>query len=318
MKQNSKIIFSVVIPLHNKEPYIFRTVASILKQTHTQFELIIVNDASTDNSVDQVKKFSDPRIRLVHRKASGLSGCAARNYGISQARNDWIAMIDADDEWDVSHLAEISAMILRFPSAKLLTTSYIRRYGDSSKNEYILNQETTVLSAHAALKRYGQYDFLSCNSVVVDKKSILNAGGFPEHCRKGGDSDTWVRFFLQGKDIAVSSTPTSYYNIDHSETVTSGSILLPLGPVCVTCLKKIRETDDPSLKKLLTAIYNRKYFSQLHEKKLHGLFSFSDLGHFLSPNAATLFKILLLLQPLTTYQRMLMVLKSFRQLKSRF
>ena len=80
----NKIKFSVIVPLYNKELYIENTILSILKQSYTDFEIIVVDDGSTDNSYEIVERIQDSRIRLVSKKNGGVS--AARNYGISLAR----------------------------------------------------------------------------------------------------------------------------------------------------------------------------------------------------------------------------------------
>lgn len=96
-------MISVVIPLYNKEKQIKRTLQSVLTQTFQDFEIVIVNDGSTDNSVIEVEKLKDPRIRLVHQKNAGVS--AARNKGIEEAKYELIAFLDADDEWQSEYLA---------------------------------------------------------------------------------------------------------------------------------------------------------------------------------------------------------------------
>jgi len=90
-------MFSIVIPLYNKELSITNTLQSVLNQTFTEFEVVIVNDGSTDNSVEKVEAFNDPRIRLIHQANAGVS--AARNKGIKETKFEWIAFLDADDLW---------------------------------------------------------------------------------------------------------------------------------------------------------------------------------------------------------------------------
>ena len=90
-------MISVVIPLYNKEKQIKRTLQSVLTQTFQDFEIVIVNDGSTDNSTIEVEKIKDSRIRLIHQENAGVS--AARNKGIEEAKYELIAFLDADDEW---------------------------------------------------------------------------------------------------------------------------------------------------------------------------------------------------------------------------
>ena len=87
--------FSVIIPLYNKEKYITDTLNSALNQSFQDFEVIIVDDGSTDESLEVVSRFQDPRIKIYKQENQGAS--VARNYGISQSQSDLIALLDADD-----------------------------------------------------------------------------------------------------------------------------------------------------------------------------------------------------------------------------
>ena len=93
MDNNNQI--SVIIPLYNKEGQIYETIMSVLRQTFPFFELIIVDDGSTDNSALIVKSISDSRIRYIYKQNGGVS--SARNYGVKVATSDWIIFLDADD-----------------------------------------------------------------------------------------------------------------------------------------------------------------------------------------------------------------------------
>jgi glycosyltransferase involved in cell wall biosynthesis len=116
------IQFSVAIPLYNKANFIQNCLESILKQTHKEFEVILVNDGSTDGCETVVEKFQDSRIRLVHQENKGAS--AARNKAISLAKHEWIALIDADDYWYPNHLEELQNTIEQFPRADVVCNNY--------------------------------------------------------------------------------------------------------------------------------------------------------------------------------------------------
>ncbi|MEO1186284.1 MAG: glycosyltransferase family 2 protein, partial [Cyanobacteria bacterium J06636_27] len=88
---------SVIIPVYNAEKYIAATVQSVLSQTYKNFEIIIVDDGTPDNSVKICQKFNDSRIRIIHQANRGLPG--ARNTGIRHAQGDYLAFLDADDIW---------------------------------------------------------------------------------------------------------------------------------------------------------------------------------------------------------------------------
>ncbi|AXG72331.1 UDP-Glc:alpha-D-GlcNAc-diphosphoundecaprenol beta-1,3-glucosyltransferase WfgD [Kordia sp. SMS9] len=120
-------LFSVIIPLYNKQAYIQQTVESVLQQTCTDFELLIVNDASTDESVSVVSQISDSRIQLIENSENvGLS--ATRNHGISKANGEIIALLDADDVWRPNFLKTIEKLYITFPEASLYGTDYVETY----------------------------------------------------------------------------------------------------------------------------------------------------------------------------------------------
>ncbi|UXN72569.1 glycosyltransferase family 2 protein [Devosia sp. A8/3-2] len=96
-------IFSVVVPLYNKGPHIERALSSALGQSLVPFEIIVVDDGSSDDGYEWVKAQSNSLIRHEQRGAPGLGGYAARNRAIEMARGEWIAFLDADDEWRPDH-----------------------------------------------------------------------------------------------------------------------------------------------------------------------------------------------------------------------
>ena len=106
-------MFSVVIPLYNKQDCIRNTVQSVLNQTFPDFEINIVDDGSTDRSLEIARQFDDPRIRVFSKPNGGVS--SARNYGIRQSRKKYIAFLDADDLWYPDYLSEIARLIDKYP-----------------------------------------------------------------------------------------------------------------------------------------------------------------------------------------------------------
>ena len=115
-------MISVVIPLYNKAHQIANTLYSVLKQTFRNFEIVVVDDGSTDNSVQEVEKVNDIRIRIIHQKNAGVS--AARNKGIEEARYNLIAFLDADDEWKPEYLETQYNLFLKYPQCNVYACGY--------------------------------------------------------------------------------------------------------------------------------------------------------------------------------------------------
>lgn len=115
---------TVVIPLYNKAPHVTRAIRSVLSQTEPDFEVIVVDDGSTDDGASIVAALIplDSRLRLVRQENQGVS--AARNRGIAEARSGFISFLDADDEWEPDHLETLLRLREAFPQAGACATAY--------------------------------------------------------------------------------------------------------------------------------------------------------------------------------------------------
>lgn len=127
--------FSVVISVYNKEQYIAATLQSVLDQTFQDFEIVILNDGSTDASEKEILKFKDPRISYFSEKNQGAA--AGRNYVINKAKGEYIALLDADDFWLVNYLEEQYKSIKKHPNQSVFATAEaIEKSGVLSKRSY--------------------------------------------------------------------------------------------------------------------------------------------------------------------------------------
>jgi glycosyltransferase involved in cell wall biosynthesis len=216
-------MFSVIIPLYNKEKYVAKTLESVFSQTYQNFEIVIVDDGSTDNSLQEVEKFTDLRIRIIQQKNAGVS--AARNRGIAEARSDLIAFLDADDEWLPSYLNEIHNLVQKFPECSVFATNY--KIVDSHNKERFpvdtsllkFDEESGIISNY--------FDIASrtappiWTSAVVIRKSALNyVGGFPVGITLGEDLVVWARLACKYK-IAYSKSVMAIYNFQSLAELTA-------------------------------------------------------------------------------------------------
>jgi glycosyltransferase involved in cell wall biosynthesis len=210
---------SVVIPLYNKAPYIQRTLDSVLTQTVQDFEIVVVDDGSTDGGADLVRQYIDPRIRLIKQANAGVS--SARNRGIAEAKADLIAFLDADDEWRNNYLEKILELKSCYPEFKIFATSYFleEANGDLSMPEIsglpVLEQGQKW---EGVINNYFQValkdaPFCTC-SMVVEKQALNVVGGFPIGVSRGEDTDTWIRLAMR-YSIAFSNTCLVIYHYRH-------------------------------------------------------------------------------------------------------
>lgn len=180
-------MFSIVIPLHNKEQSITNTLQSVLNQSFTEFEVIIVNDGSTDKSVEKVEAFTDPRIRLIHQVNAGVS--AARNKGIEEARFEWIAFLDADDLWKEKHLETFKQNIETYTDISVFVNGFA--YMINEKVKTIQNIETGIIDNY--FKLVINNPLIHTSAICIRKTVLTIIGGFHKEITHGEDLEMWAR-----------------------------------------------------------------------------------------------------------------------------
>jgi glycosyltransferase involved in cell wall biosynthesis len=187
-------VFSVIISLYNKEKFIENTLKSVLEQRFTDYEIIIVNDGSTDKSEEKVLKFEDPKIQYFNKENGGVS--TARNFGIEKAKSNYITFIDADDYWYPDFLQEMFGYINKFPEQKVFSAAI----------EIETSKKT--IPSHYSIVKTGNYEIVTyfeaseketviCTSCAVFHKSVFEkTGSFDINLKSGEDTDMWIRIGL--------------------------------------------------------------------------------------------------------------------------
>ena len=211
MSENS-IYISVVIPLYNKQNAIAATLQSVLAQTYTNYEIIVVDDGSTDDSariaeeyIREVKgaenceaettasRLSPLAFRLIRKPNGGV--CSARNRGIQEARYDYVALLDGDDLWDEHYLEEQVKLIQDFPEAKMWGINF----AEMSNGKLIRKLPTGLPDDYRGyVENYFQMperisDLFCSSSVVISKEVFDNVGCFDERIKYSEDIDMWYR-----------------------------------------------------------------------------------------------------------------------------
>ena len=211
----SKMI-SVIIPLYNKETLISKTIHSVLSQSYRDFEVIVINDGSSDKSVNVVEEFHSEKIRIISQQNAGVS--AARNRGIEEAQGKYVAFLDADDEWRPDYLENQMLLAHQFPECDVVAHSY-----DFCRSGTIVHPRLNGVpfsGDKGVLENYFKVSCLSdpplwTSAVVVKKRAIKNVGGFPVGIKSGEDLLVWARLALQFK-IAYCLHPLAVYNQGNS------------------------------------------------------------------------------------------------------
>jgi glycosyltransferase involved in cell wall biosynthesis len=220
---------SVVIPLYNKVKNIGATLSSVFAQTVTDFEVVVVDDGSTDGSGDIVRGFDDARLRLIEQANAGESG--ARNRGIAEARCDLIALIDADDFWFPHFLKTVLALHDRFPDAGAYATAFI-----GIQNGTVIRFPYVGVSHLFEGELINDY-FRSCtlgasivcsSSVMIPKSVFARVGNFLMGVRNGADLHMWARIALE-YPIAWSTVESAMWNLD-AENRIAGRIVMSDAP----------------------------------------------------------------------------------------
>ncbi len=187
-------MFSVIIPVHNKLPHLERSVYSVLNQTFDNFELILVDDASSDGSSEKLRTFTDPRIRVLTRDVPGPGGYAARNLGISEAKSRWICFLDADDEWKPDYLLNVSEAIRLNPGNRLFASGYYVSDVTFSRNGMYYHRNSRRGSHEFDFTQFLLQKPVWTGAVVIERDTLIRAGLFPEgRALRGGDEDLWLK-----------------------------------------------------------------------------------------------------------------------------
>lgn len=189
---NKKIQVSVIIPTYNRANIIGKSIQSVLNQTFNEFELIIVDDGSTDNTKKIVESFKD--YRIVYKFLNENRGvAAARNIGISLSKAEYIAFQDSDDIWHPHKLEIIVSLIQQFKNI-----DFIFSCGEIIKESKIVGITGDQSWVNGALKNKIIYNlfksnFIPTQGVVIKKDKLIRVGGFDESFPSASDHELWLR-----------------------------------------------------------------------------------------------------------------------------
>lgn len=203
-------LFSVIIPLYNKAPYVRKAIKSVTEQTYKEWELVVVDDGSTDGSGNIVCEFTDSRISLVKQDNAGVS--TARNRGVAESTAPYICFLDADDWWEPTFLKEMAGLIERHPNAGIYGTSY-----------YIVKNGKKRIAPIGVDNGFGEGEINYCRvyaktlcmpltsiSVCIPRKVFDEVGGFPTSIKLGEDFMLWLSVALKHKVVFLNKNLSNY------------------------------------------------------------------------------------------------------------
>ena len=181
------MLVSIIIPTHNRQAMVMRAIDSVLNQSYKEFELIVVDDGSTDHTAAYLEIYKDPRLQIVRQENQGVA--AARNHGVKLAKSDWICFLYSDDVWRRHKLSEQ----LRFHASHRDTLFsqtddiWIRDGRRVNKKKVHGIREGDIFADSLRLC------LVCCSSVMVNKALFWQVGGFDESLQTCEDYDLWLR-----------------------------------------------------------------------------------------------------------------------------
>ena len=254
-------MISIIIPLYNKADSIGRALESIFAQSYRDFEVVVVDDGSTDGGAAIVAQCTDPRVRLIRQANGGVS--AARNRGIAEAKGGYVAFLDADDEWMPEFLEEIVALQRAYPECRAQATNYV--FCSRGVKSPTILRKLPFTEGRGVLTNY--FEVASCSHppvcsicVCIERALLQEIGGFPLGIKSGEDLLTWARIAVRTQ-WAYSMRECAVYNLG------DGYDKRNLPP-------RRQDAGDPVGKELLkiyktnpTLVGMRKYLSHWHKMR---------------------------------------------------
>jgi len=209
--------FSVIIPLYNKAPYVAKAIGSMLSQTFSDYELVIVDDGSKDDSAEIAARAIEGHVNCRILKQENLGVSVARNNGVAASKGEYLCFLDADDWWEPTFLEEMSHLIENFPEAGIYGTNYTivnetkhkTRVAKVGVGEGFEMGYVNYCHVYAST----MYMPLWTGAVCVPRSVFDEMLGFPIGIKLGEDFLLWIRITLKYK-VAFLNRPLAFYNQD--------------------------------------------------------------------------------------------------------
>ena len=190
-------MISIIIPVYNKSHYIARTLQSVINQTYKDWEAIVIDDGSTDNSAEIINSITDPRIQFYQQDNYGVS--FTRNRGLHMAKGEFIALLDADDEWFPDYLETMMDLTAKHPNYSVFCVA--------QKDRPI----HTLPDGISIITDYCKYPYIFWTGSLLIKKEVYNViGDFKTNVQLGEDSDMWLRISCKYHTVYLNEAHVSH------------------------------------------------------------------------------------------------------------
>ena len=248
---------SVIIPLFNKAPFVERALASVAAQTFTDFEVIVINDGSTDEGPKIVKMFADARVQIVEQ--DNLGPGAARNRGIAEAHGEFVAFLDADDEWLPEYLSESVQLLDENKQVATATSGYFQfPSGTSSEGDWrerrLSDGVIRVESETDPMYVVSLLAYMSPCTTVARADIVRKWGGFyaVDHCTYAEDAHLWLKM-LMNESVIINLKPLARIHFEASSATQTRRAIRPIEPFLIHP-EEIEANCPPYLHNLLARV----------------------------------------------------------------
>ncbi|AFY54587.1 putative glycosyltransferase [Rivularia sp. PCC 7116] len=258
MKNNAKPLISVIIPVYNGEKTIRETIESVLHQTYTNLELIVINDGSRDLTLNVISSIKDSRLKIFSYQNAGV--CMSRNRGIERAQGQFISFLNADDTWTPDKLeAQLKALEAN-PQASVAYSwvDYIDEYG-----EFIRHGNHIAINGDAYEQLLIQNVLENGSNPLIRRQALINTGIFNESFTLAEDWDMWLRL-AKRYDFVTVPLPQVLHRASSCSVSTN---ILKMETACLKFIEQAYKYAPKSLQNLkrksLASLYHYLTFKSL-------------------------------------------------------
>jgi len=252
-------LVSIVTPVYNCVAYLRETVKSVQEQSYSNWEMLLVDDGSTDGSAELVDQLAreDSRIKAIHQPNAKQG--KARNNGISQATGNWIAFLDADDLWPANKLEFQLQKTLNTSFGLSFTDGFICLNNDMNLRAHRFGVVDTTYEGESGIRAFHAQNRIPTSTVIVKKELLIRTGGFPEHLSVQNCEDylLWVKLLKEGATFISIGEALLYYRVHPtSSTSQETKALFPV----IEALMSMASTGTPELKNHLGEKFRQLIF----------------------------------------------------------